>query len=180
MALPIYITSTPEDHRVARLAALAIGLSIIDAAIPSPLPGVKPGLANIVTLLVLYSHGWRDAAWVSVLRVTAGSLVAGTFLSPTFALSFAGAIASLAALFMAMKLPRQQFGPLGLSVIGAFAHTGGQLAVAYLWLIPHVGLAYLMPILFGAALVFGTVNGIIVARLLPAHLRPAVVLTPLA
>ena len=37
------LTTTPEDHRIARLAAAAIGLSLIDAAIPLPLPGVKPG-----------------------------------------------------------------------------------------------------------------------------------------
>ena len=41
---------TEEDRRVAWLATAAVGLSLVDAAIPSPLPGVKPGLANIVTL----------------------------------------------------------------------------------------------------------------------------------
>jgi heptaprenyl diphosphate synthase len=166
------IEATNEDHRLAKLAALAIGLSIVDAAIPSPLPGVKPGLANIVTLLVLYSHGWRDAAWVTGLRVVAGSLITGTFLSPTFALSLSGALLTLLILLAANKLPKHYFGPVGLSILGAFAHTTGQLCFAYLWLIPHTGLAYLMPILFGAALIFGVVNGLIVARLInPAATR---------
>ena len=53
------IPLSAEDHRIARLAAAAIGLSLIDAAIPTPLPGVKPGLANIVTLIVLARCGWR-------------------------------------------------------------------------------------------------------------------------
>ena len=44
---------TAEDRRVAWLATAAVGLALVDAAIPSPLPGVKPGLANIVTLVVL-------------------------------------------------------------------------------------------------------------------------------
>lgn len=169
MTRPYHISTTCEDHRLARWAALAIGLSIIDAAIPSPLPGVKPGLANIVTLLVLYTHGWRDAAWVTVLRVIAGSLISGTFLSPSFALSFSGAIASLLVLGLAARLPRKYFGPAGLSILSAFAHMAGQLAIAYTWLIPHAGLAYLMPALFGSALVFGTVNGCIVARVLAIH-----------
>ena len=49
----IKLTVTAEDRRVAWLASAAVGLSLVDAAIPSPLPGVKPGLANIVTLVVL-------------------------------------------------------------------------------------------------------------------------------
>ena len=53
----IKLPVTPEDHRIARLAAAAIGLSLIDAAIPMPLPGIKPGLANIITLIVLARSG---------------------------------------------------------------------------------------------------------------------------
>src|SRR3569832_784692 len=62
-----------DDRRIARLAALAIGLTLAEAALPSPVPGVKPGLANIVILLVLLQYGWRAAAWVSGLRVLADS-----------------------------------------------------------------------------------------------------------
>jgi uncharacterized membrane protein len=70
----IRLTATPEDHRIAQLAAAAVGLSLVDAAIPLPLPGIKPGLANIVTLIVLARYGWAAAAWVSGLRVFAGVL----------------------------------------------------------------------------------------------------------
>jgi len=73
-----------DDVRIARLAAAAVGLSLIDAAIPMPLPGVKPGLANIVTLVVLARYGWGAAAWVSGLRVVAGGLLLGQFLAPGF------------------------------------------------------------------------------------------------
>ncbi|MBP7881652.1 MAG: Gx transporter family protein, partial [Candidatus Methylopumilus sp.] len=43
------INTTLDDHRVAKLAALAIGLHLLESIMPSPLPGVKPGIANIVT-----------------------------------------------------------------------------------------------------------------------------------
>ena len=49
----IHLQPTVDDHRIARYAAAAIALSVVEAAIPSPLPGVKPGLANIITLIVL-------------------------------------------------------------------------------------------------------------------------------
>ncbi|MDR3322968.1 MAG: Gx transporter family protein [Zoogloeaceae bacterium] len=155
-----------DDVRVARLAAAAVGLSLMDAAIPMPLPGIKPGLANIVTLLVLARYGWRTAAWVSGLRVVASALLLGQFLAPGFFLSLAGALTSLAALGIARWLPPRWFGPISWSLIASFAHIAGQLLLARLWLIPHDSLFRLAPIFMLAALVFGVLNGLVACRLL--------------
>ena len=162
----IRLTTTPEDHRIARLTAAAIGLSMVNAAIPLPLPGVKPGLANIVTLIVLARYGWRTAAWVSVLRVLAGGLLLGQFLSPGFFMSLSGAVLSLLMLGAAERLPRRWFGPVSWSILAAFAHIGGQLLLARLWLIPHNGLFFMVPLFASAALAFGIINGLVAARLL--------------
>lgn len=162
----IEIETTTDDHRVAKLAALAIGLHLIESIVPSPLPGVKPGIANIVTLFVLYRFDFATAAWVSLLRVFASSMLLGQFLSPTFVLSLSGAIASLLVLAIAIKLPKKWFGPVSLSIFAAFAHIAGQLIVVRLWLIPHAGVAYLIPIFAAAALLFGVINGLITAKLL--------------
>lgn len=162
----IQLSTTPEDHRIAQLAAAAIGLALIDAAIPLPLPGVKPGLANIVTLIVLARYGWRAAAWVSGLRVIAGGLLLGQFLSPGFFMSLTGAVLSLLVLSFAVHLPRRWFGPVSWSILASFAHISGQLLLARLWLIPHNGLFYLVPLFSAAALGFGIINGLIAARLL--------------
>ena len=160
----ILLNATAEDHQVARMAAVALGLTILEGAIPSPLPGVKPGLANIVTLIVLAQYGWRAAAWVSLLRVFAGSLLFGNFLTPGFFLSLSGSLLSLLVLALAQHLPIRWFGPVSHSIYAAFAHITGQMAVVYLWLIPHAGIAYLIPVFATAALVFGTVNGLVAAR----------------
>ncbi len=162
----IELVPTADDHRIARYAAAAIALSVVEAAIPMPLPGVKPGLANIITLVVLARYGWRDAVWVSLLRVVAGSLLLGQFLAPGFFLSLAGALASLVALGFAMHLPARWFGPVSQSLAAAFAHIAGQLAVARLWLVPHDGLFYLLPFFALAALLFGLANGLAAAKLL--------------
>lgn len=164
----IELPVTADDRRIARLAALAIGLSVAEAAIPTPVPGVKPGLANIVILLVLLQYGWRAAAWVSALRVLAGGLLMGSLFAPGFWLSAAGAGASLAMLALARTLPRRHFGPVSLSVLAAFGHLGGQLALAAAWLLPTAAVVKLLPIFAAAALLFGSVNGIIVARHLTA------------
>jgi heptaprenyl diphosphate synthase len=160
------IKTTAEDHHIAKLTALAIGLHILEAVIPSPLPGVKPGIANIVTLYVLYEYGFATAAWVSLLRVFASSILLGQFLSPTFVLSLSGALFSLAALFLVQFLPKKYFGPISLSIFAAFAHIAGQLIVVRLWLIPHTGVIYLIPIFALAALIFGLINGTICNQLI--------------
>ena len=160
------LIATADDQRIARYAAAAIALTVAEAAIPMPLPGVKPGLANIIVLVVLARYGWRDAAWVSLLRVVAGSLLLGQFLAPGFFLALAGALASLAALALSMHLPRRWFGAVSHSLFAAFAHIAGQLLVARAWLVPHNGLFYLVPFFALAALVFGLVNGLAAAKLL--------------
>ena len=162
----VELRPSADDVRISRLAAAAIVLSVAEAAIPLPLPGVKPGLANIVILIVLLRYGWRDAAWVALLRVVAGSLLLGHFLAPGFFLSLSGALASLLTLAVVRWLPPRLFGPVSLSILAAFAHIGGQLAVARAWLVPHDGVFYLLPVFTLAATFFGTLNGLIVARLL--------------
>lgn len=164
--MKVELLTTADDHRIAKLAAMALGLTLLEAVIPSPLPGVKPGLANIVTLVVLARFGLRTAVWVSLLRVVAGSVLLGTFLAPTFVLSFSGALASLAALAAAYTLPARWFGPVTQSICAALAHIAGQLAVVFFWLIPHAGVGYLLPVFAAAALLFGTVNGIAAAYLM--------------
>ena len=162
----LQIHTTQDDHRVAKLAALAIALHLIEAVVPSPLPGVKPGIANIVTLYVLYRFDFAKAAWVSLLRVFASSLLFGNFLSPTFVLSLSGAMMSLVALYFSQYLPRRHFGPVSLSILAAFMHMLAQLLLVRFWLIPHAGVAYLIPIFMLAALFFGLINGVVTNILL--------------
>ena len=163
-----FVTLQPDaqDHRIAQLAAYAILLHVLEAMIPSPLPGVKPGIANIVVLFVLYREGWLACAWVNMLRVLAGSLILGSFLSPTFMLSLSGASASLLVLAAAQYLPQKHFGPLSLSILAAMAHMAGQLLLVRYWLIPSAGIGYLLPILMAFALLFGVINGVITQQLL--------------
>lgn len=164
--LMMQIKTTIEDHRIAKLAAVAIALHMLEAVIPSPLPGVKPGIANIVTLYVLLKYDFASAAWVSILRVFASSLLLGQFLSPTFILSLTGSLMSLSVLWLAMHLPKKYFGTVSLSILAAFAHIAGQLMIVRLWLIPHASVAYLIPIFAMAALFFGLINGMIAHKLL--------------
>ena len=164
--MKLQVTTTREDIRIAWLAALAITIHIAESALPSPIPGVKPGLANIVTIICLIQFGWRTAAWVAMLRVVVGAILLGTFLSPTFALSLAGAAASVIILAVAQYLPGRGFGPVGYSLLAAMAHMSAQFWTAYWLFIPHEGLFRLLPILMTAAVFFGITSGIIAKKIL--------------
>ena len=168
------LQTTRDDHLIAGFAALAITIHIAESALPSPLPGIKPGLANVVTLIVLCRYGWKMAAWVSLLRVLVGSVLIGTFLSPTFFLSAAGALTSVAVLgllFAASRaLPSWAFGwtigPLGYGVAAALAHMSGQFWAAYFVFVPHSGLLTLYPLLMTLAAVLGIVSGLLTRTVL--------------
>ena len=163
-------TDSRFDGLVAGYAALAIVIHILEAGLPSPIPGIKPGLANVVTLVVLLRHGWALAAWVVVLRVLVSALLLGTFLTPTFILSLSGACASLTALglvhLVQQRLPL--FSAYGYAMPSACAHMLGQFLVAYALFVPHEGLLKLLPVLSSAALLFGLCTGWLAMRILAA------------
>ena len=148
----IKIKTTLLDHQIAQLSAIAIGLSLIESVLPSPMPGVKPGIANIITLYAIYRFNFKTAMWVSILRVFATSLILGQFLSPTFMLSLTGSMLSLLTLYFVIKLPSKFFSPISFSVLSSFAHIAGQLILVRLWLIPHASIYYLNPNKSAAAL----------------------------
>jgi heptaprenyl diphosphate synthase len=181
------IQSRREDVIIAALAALAITIHVAESALPSPLPGVKPGLANVITLVALMMFGWKTAAWVAALRVLVGSLFIGTFLSPAFMLSFSGALCSIMVLGVAGHWTRKNWaktvqgkpgfslapGPVGLGVLAAMAHMTGQFYAAYWLFIPHKALFNVLPVLMTAALIFGIISGLIAASMVH-YLNPEI------
>jgi len=157
----IHVEANREDYLIAWLAAIAIGIHILESSFPMPVPGIKPGFANIITVASLILFGWKTAAWVSCLRVLVGSLVIGSFLTPTFVLSVSGALASLSVLLIASNLPGVKLGPVGYCVLAAIAHMLAQITMAYLLFIPHDAIFGLLPILMTAAVIFGVISGYI-------------------
>lgn len=163
--MQLHLRTSVEDYQIARLAALAIGIHVLESALPSPIPGVKPGLANVITLIVFALYGIKFAAWVSILRVLVGSLIIGTFLSPTFLLSFSGAIASVLVLLLYCYWRGPALSVFGLAILMALAHMTAQLLMVYWLFIPHEALFGLSPVFMTAALVFGSINGFLALKI---------------
>lgn len=122
-----------EVTYIAVLITFAVVIHTIEAALPLPMPvpGVRLGLANMITLLTIVLYGARSGFMVAVLRTVIGSLVGGTFLGFGFWLSLAGGVACTAAMSLAVLPVRKGYLSLvSVSVLGAAAHNLAQLAVA--------------------------------------------------
>ena len=164
-----------EDLLTAHLAAAAIAAHVLEAALPGPGPWFKVGLANTFTLVALFHIGWRAALVVSLIRVLAGSMALGTFLSPTFFLSLSGALAAVGVMGVARLMPLR-FGPVGVSLLAALAHMSAQVSTAYLLIIGHAGLFLALPWFLAGSWVTGILNGLIafliLERLTPDNTLP--------
>jgi heptaprenyl diphosphate synthase len=160
------VLSLKKPATIAVLTAFATVLHIIEAFIPNPfpIPGIKLGLANIITLLALVIFDFKTGMQIAVLRTVLGSLLSGTLLTTGFFLSFSGALTST--IFMALVL---RFFPcfslIGISVAGAAAHNIGQLAIASL-IVEHAGIFFYLPVMLFSSIPTGLITGFLVKYLL--------------
>ena len=149
------------------LTALALGLSVMENLFPVtaviPLPGVKLGLANIVTVFALYTLGAKNALSILIARCLLGSLFAGNFSALLFSLM--GGVLAMLVMIALSRLRRLSI--FGVSIGGAAAHNCGQVAAAVLTL-GNSGPLYYMPILLGVSLFTGALTGLIAACLFRA------------
>lgn len=160
-----------EMTRLALLTAMALLLHIAEGLIPLSLPmGVKPGLANIITLFALLYMDLGSALTITCLRTVLGSLMGGTLLSVTFLMSFGGGMTAALIMFALLKCVKG-LSPVGISIGGAAAHNLAQLGIAAC-VIGNTAIYYYLPILLLAAIPMGLLTGSVL-RLCGARLAKA-------
>jgi len=149
---------TRRITRDALLTALALIIFVVEAQIPplAPIPGIKLGLANVVTLYALFSIGPADALAILLLRIFLGSVFAGSFSAILFSLS-GGLLCYIASLLLRRILTRKQIWVCG--VLGASVHNLGQLAAAML-LYQAASLLFYLPVLLLSGCVTGLFTGL--------------------
>ena len=143
---------------IALMSALALIFSYVEAIIPySPgVPGIKLGIANIVTVIALYRLSAKHAAGVNAIRI----VVAGLLFNGVFAMlySLAGAALSLTGMILAKRTGL--FSTSGVSMIGGVLHNLGQIIVAAI-LIDDIRMFYYFPVLIISGLICGVVIGVV-------------------
>ena len=143
------------------LVMLAIGAGVIENLIPKPIPFIKPGLANVVTVAAIVKYGIWTGLRINILRSTGAALFIGTLATPTFFLSLSGGIAS--ALFMGSV--KKVFSVTGMSVAGSLGSLSVQLLTASM-LLPGLPVASLLLPLSIWGTLSGTITGIVAIVLL--------------
>ena len=159
--------STRQLALCAVLTALALGLSTLENLFPVtlliPLPGVKLGLANIVTVFALYQLGALPALAILTARCLLGGLFAGNASAMLF--SLLGGLTAMLVMILLRRLKGLSI--YGVSIGGAAGHNLGQMAAALITLGNTAVLGYL-PFLLGISLLTGTLTGFVSSLLFRA------------
>ena len=138
------------------LIALAMVLSYVEMLIPLPvgIPGVKPGLANLVVFLALYTMTAREAFLISMVRILLVSITFGN--GSAFLYSMAGGILSFLVMWSFQK--KDFLLPAGVSIAGGIAHNVGQLLMAAVIFENGAVFTY-FPVLLAAGCITGGIIG---------------------
>lgn len=152
--------------RLSLLLGLSVVLSIIESFIPifnGYIPGIKIGLANIVILFVLYKFSFKDALYISILRVILVGITRTGLFSTIFLFSLSGAILSI--IFMYISKNYLKLSIIGTSIIGSIFHSIGQIIMAIL-LMNTINMIYYLPWILLFSLPTGLFTGIISKKLI--------------
>lgn len=141
----------------ALLTAIALTIFVAESQIPPvvPIPGMKLGLANIVTVYAMFALGPADTLMILLCRIFLGSLFAG---GSTFFYSLAGGLLCYLSMLLLRKiLTQQQLWVCG--AIGAVFHNLGQMGAAILIARTPQLILYL-PVLLITGVIAGAFTGL--------------------
>lgn len=155
-----------EEKLVYVFTSISATIYILESLIPKPLPWLKFGFANIVTIILLYNYSYSFALKVLLLRVILGNFFTGSLLTPGFFLSLFGGLASLHTMYFFKKIFNKFISPIGVSICGAESHILTQLYFAYLILIKDKSIFILTPYLMLFSLITGFIVGLIAKRVI--------------
>ncbi len=156
---------------LAMFTTLALIIFTVESAIPAlvPIPGIKPGLANIITLILLHNFSPRDTLMVLLMRILLASFFFGQAVSLLY--SLVGGILCFVAMLLVHRLLQGHYLVL-VSIIGALFHNLGQLTVAFL--ITQVpGVLTYLPFLMLSGIITGLFTGLC-AHFTQRFLMPAI------
>ena len=150
--------SVKKMAMLALMTTIALIIFVIESAIPPlvPIPGIKLGLANIVTLILIMNKMPKEAGIILLMRIILASIFAGQIMS--FLFSFLGGFFCLAAMICVHKFTGNQY-IWFTSIVGAIAHNIGQLVAAIITL-RSLYVLYYAPFLLVSGIITGLFTGL--------------------
>ena len=149
---------TKKITLLSMLSAIALTIFLLEAQIPPilPVPGIKLGLANIVTVFAVFAMGPGEGILILAVRIFLGAVFAGNF-STIFYSAAGGGLAIVTTILLRRILKRDQLWVAG--CLGAAAHSIGQMAMAVL-LTGTPGLLIYLPLMIAVSIVTGLFTGL--------------------
>lgn len=152
--------------KISILLAVSIILSIIEWYIPLRLPaGVKLGFANVISVICIYTIGYRKTLGIVIFRIVIVAMLSG-FSLPIFLLSLSGGIGSVTIMFLVTKL--DIFSVVGVSFIGSITHSIFQILMAMILISSSI--VYYLPVILILCVPTGILVGLISKRVLELEL----------
>lgn len=150
---------TKKLTQLSLLTAIALVLFVVEAQIPAPLPipGIKLGLSNIITLITLMLYGPKDAFWVLLTRILLGSFFCAQLMTLLFSLAGGLLCFALCASIYRRFSPKTLW---FLSMLGACAHNIGQIVVA-IFVTGTPDILWYLPVLLISGVISGGFTGLI-------------------
>lgn len=143
------------------LVAMALALHMIERQIPVPFmtPGAKLGLANLVTVIALYTlPSKKDVLLFIVVRLLLSSLLGSSVSGLMY--GGMGALLSFVVMCLIKEIFKEEVSVVGVSAAGAVFHNIGQLLVAS-WIVKNIGVMLYLPFLSLAGIVTGIFVGLV-------------------
>ena len=149
---------------MALLTAIALTIFLVEAQIPAlvPIPGIKLGLSNIVTVFAVFLLGGKEAVAILFVRIFLGAIFSGQF-GTIFYSAAGGGLAWVTAVGLRMVLTKKQIWVAG--CLSAIAHSIGQMIVAVL-LTGTPSLTVYLPVMILCSCVTGLFTGLCAQLLL--------------
>ena len=156
---------------LALLTAAALIIFVVEQQIPNPvpIPGVKLGLANIITVYAVYHYKPHEVLALLLVRIFLGSMFGGTFLGAAMIFSLSGGLLCLGGMLLLKKVLDEKHIWLG-SIFGAILHNTGQTAAAVFVMQTTAVIAY-FPFLVFTGCIAGAFTGL-TAQLITGRVRP--------
>lgn len=157
--------NTKKIAKLSMLLSISVVLGLIESFIPimsGIVPGIKLGLANIVIVFAIYELSFKDAIYISVLRVLLIGILRTGLFSISFFFSLSGALLSIVFMFLAKEYTKMSI--VGVSVVGSIFHSVAQIIVACIFL-SNINIVYYLPILLISSIVTGLIVGSISSKL---------------
>ncbi|MEG0474645.1 MAG: Gx transporter family protein [Carnobacterium sp.] len=164
------MTKNQKIVYIALLAAQAVILGLVERSIPFPFafaPGAKLGIANLITIVAIFTLPFKDSFTVVWMRLIMTTLLGGTL--STFMYSCAGALLSYLGMMIVKKLGSKYVSIIGISATGGILHNVGQLMVAS-WISQTWTVMLYLPVLSFMGILSGIAIGI-AANYLLDHVR---------